>query len=53
MVKKFADEAGEMTAHKDFFTEEFRDDRSIIGLYLATDSKSPEDFKVQCEKNGW
>ena len=51
LADEIAAEAVEMTAFEDFVTEEVRKGRSIIGLYPATDPKTPADFAAWRAKN--
>lgn len=44
IADEIAEEAVEMTAFEDFVTEEVLKGRSILGLYPATDDRTPEDF---------
>ena len=41
-----------MTAFEDFVTEQVRGGRPIIGLYPATDPRTPEDFAVWRKQHG-
>jgi hypothetical protein len=40
-----------MTAFEDFVTDEVKKGRSILGLYPATDPKTPADFAAWRAKN--
>ena len=51
IADEIAAEAVEMTAFEDFVTEEVQKGRSILGLYPATDPKTPADFAAWRAKN--
>src|SRR6476469_4968136 len=51
IADEIAAEAVEMTAFEDFVTEEVGRGRSILGLYPATDPKTPADFAAWRAKN--
>jgi regulator of RNase E activity RraA len=51
IADEIAAEAFEMTAFEDFVTDEVKKGRSIIGLYPATDPKTPADFAAWRAKN--
>ncbi|MEO6959171.1 MAG: ribonuclease activity regulator RraA [Burkholderiaceae bacterium] len=44
LLKEVAREAFEMTAFEDFVTEKVKEGRTILGLYPATDPKTPVEF---------
>jgi regulator of RNase E activity RraA len=44
VVEEVAHEAFEMTAFEDFVTEKVKEGRSVLGLYPATDPKTPDEF---------
>jgi regulator of RNase E activity RraA len=44
LVAECAQEAFDMTAFEDFVTEQVKAGRSVLGLYPATDPKTPEEF---------
>jgi regulator of RNase E activity RraA len=53
LADELADECTEMTAFEDFVTEQvLKGDRSIIGLYPATDEGVPAEFAAWRKENG-
>lgn len=52
MADELAAEAVEMTAFEDFVTEKVNEGRTILGLYPATDPRTPEEFAEWRKKNG-
>jgi regulator of RNase E activity RraA len=52
LADELAAEATEMTAYEDFVTEEVRNGRSTLGLYLATDERSLADFAAWRKEKG-
>lgn len=52
LADEVAAEAVEMTAFEDFVTEEVKKGRSILGLYPATDPRTPEEFAAWRQANG-
>jgi regulator of RNase E activity RraA len=51
LADEIADETVEMTAFEDFVTEEVLKDRSILGLYPATEEQTRKDFEVWRKAN--
>ncbi|GAB5377544.1 MAG: ribonuclease activity regulator RraA [Acuticoccus sp.] len=52
IADEIATEAVEMTAFEDFVSEMVSEGRSILGLYPATDPKTPEEFAAWRQRKG-
>ena len=52
LLDEIADETFEMTAYKDFVTDQVRAGKGIFGLYPPTDPQSLVDFAAWRKANG-